>query len=327
MYKKYLKFAALLLVVVFSLPACDKGTDSPAQTVPVLTTTVISVITQGTAVSGGNITSDGGAVITTRGVCWSTNDVPTIAYSKTINGTGTGSFTANVTGLTANTVYYLRAYAINSAGTGYGNTISFTTLASSENTVTDVDGNVYRTIQIGTQVWMAENLKVTKFKDGETIPHVTAVSAWGNLTTPGFCWSNNTPSNKETYGGWYNWYAVNTGKLAPAGWHVPTDAEWKILADYLGGVAVAGGKMKTRIGWFNPNTGATNESGFSAISVPYRNYDGTISWNIGDGAYFWSTDSFSTTNAMGARLICDAQDLLLYDAKKTYGRSIRCVKD
>ena len=165
--------------------------------------------------------------------------------SKTTDGSGTGTFTSSITGLTAGTTYYVRAYATNSAGTGYGNDISFTTQQGGVGNVTDDDGNVYHSVTIGTQVWMVENLKTTKYNDGTSIPLVTDATDWHNLLTPGYCWNNNDEATyKATYGALYNWYTVNTGNLCPTGWHVPGDAEWTTLTTYLGGEDVAGGKLK-----------------------------------------------------------------------------------
>lgn len=327
MYKKYLTTVAFFMVIIFTLLGCEKGTDSPTQTIPVLTTTIVTGLSSVSANSGGNIASDGGASVTSRGVCWGTNQTPTITDSKTTNGTGSGVFTSSITGLAANTTYYVRAYATNSVGTGYGSAVSFTTLSLSENTVTDIDGNVYQTVRIGNQVWMAENLKVTKYKDGETIPYVASVSAWGSLATPGFCWTNNDISYKNSNGGLYNWYVVHTGKLAPEGWHIPTDAEWKILAAYLGGESIAGGKMKAVTRWGSPNVGGTNSSGFNAFPVDYRNYDGVI-FQITTGlTSYWASDQFDNSYAYSVRLTNDSQELIYYHVRKTYGYSVRCIKD
>jgi uncharacterized protein (TIGR02145 family) len=142
--------------------------------------------------------------------------------------------------------------------------------------VTDVEGNVYKTIKIGDQVWMAENLKTTNSNDGADIPNVAGNSAWGSLTTPAYRWFKNDVTNRETYGALYNLYTFDTDKLATKGWHIPTIAERETLAKTLGGEAIAGGKMKEKgtAHWFSPNTGATNESGFNAISSSTRKYDG-----------------------------------------------------
>jgi len=200
-----------------------------------------------------------------------------------------------------------------------------------DNTVTDVDGNVYKTVKIGTQVWMTENLRTTKYNDSLAIPNVSSDLSWGNLSTPGYCWGKFNISYRTRFGIWYNWYAVNTGNLAPKGWHVPTSAEWKTLRDFLGGESVAGGKMKVTGTdyWFSPNIGATNESGFSAYPVGYRNYDG-VDFNLpGDLASFWASDEFDASSAIGTRLTADRQDFRVFDfgVSKTYGYSIRCLKN
>ena len=309
--------------------SCKGENAAELKSVPYLTTVTVSEITQFTASIESIITADGGAAIIARGVCWSTNTLPTIADNKTTDGTGTGNFTSKITGLLSATKYFVRAYAVNSTGTGYGNEILFTTLAASEITVTDIDGNVYKTVKIGNQVWMAENLKTTKLNDGEPIPNVSSMTEWGNLTTPGFCWGNNNPTNKDAFGGLYNWHAVNSGKLAPKGWHIPTIAEWETLIELLGGKSIAGGKMKTTSKWFQPNSGGTNESGFSAVPVNYRNYDGYVFWNPGDYASFWSATEVNALYALGTRLTADSRECKIYESgvKKTYGYSIRCIKN
>jgi uncharacterized protein (TIGR02145 family) len=144
-------------------------------------------------------------------------------------------------------------------------------------TVTDIDGNAYNIVTIGGQAWMKENLKVTKYKDGTTIPLVTATGAWVALTTPGYSFYNNSVTG-GVYGALYNWYTVNTGKLCPTGWHVPSTTEWTTLETFLGGASVAGGKLKETgtSKWFSPNTGATNETGFTALPGGARNYLGTM---------------------------------------------------
>jgi len=134
-------------------------------------------------------------------------------------------------------------------------------------TVTDIDGNTYTTVIIGSQCWMAENLATTKYNDGTSIPQSPNVVLYYPPSTPGFSWYNNNAAYGSTYGALYNGYAVNTGNLCPTGWHVPTSTEWTVLTNYLGGSAVAGGKLKETgfTHWQSPNTGATNERGFTAL--------------------------------------------------------------
>ena len=289
-----------------------------------LTTTTATIITSNSATLGGNVTFDGGDNVTVRGVCWSTTANPTTASSKTTDGTGLGSFVSILTGLTANTKYYVRAYAINSTGTAYGNEQNFTTTSI---TVTDIDGNVYNTLTIGTQVWMKENLKTTKYRDGISIPLVTDATAWSNLSTPGYCWYNNDATNyKATYGAIYNWYTVTTGKLCPIGWHVPSDAEWTTLTTYLGGESVAAGKMKETgtTHWTSPNTGTTNESGFTAL--PGGHYNGAF-YFIGNDGYWWSTTEYSATDAWNLHLYHNVNNVFRESSNKKIGFSVRCIKD
>ena len=292
---------------------------------PTVTTSSVTNIGQTSATSGGNVTSDGGATVTARGVCWSTSANPTTADSKTIDGSGTGSFTSSLNGLVPNTTYYVRAYATNSVGTAYGNQESFTTAG----TVIDIDGNVYNTVTIGSQVWMAENLKTTKYNDGTAIPLVTDSTSWSNLTTPGYCWYNNDEAGyKNVYGALYNWFTVNTGKLCPIGWHVPTDAEWTTLTDYLGGESVAGGKLKETgtTHWLSPNTGATNETGFTALPGGYRAGSGYFN-HVGSYGHWWSATEGSAGNAWGRYVGYDNSNVYGLSDSKQAGFSVRCVKD
>ncbi|MFN8240238.1 MAG: FISUMP domain-containing protein [Bacteroidales bacterium] len=195
---------------------------------------------------------------------------------------------------------------------------------------TIIDGYRYKTIKIGDQIWMAENLKTTKYNDGTAIPLVTNNTAWSNLTTPGYCWYNNDAvTYKNTYGALYNWYTINTGKLCPAGWHVPSDAEWTTLLTYLGGKDVAGGKLK-EIGtthWTSSNTGATNETGFTALPGGAREGNGDFE-GIGSGGCWWSTTEYYTNyvwyrdmNSDNSNVGRDGND------GKPYGLSVRCLKD
>ena len=375
------------------LNSCDK--DDP-KSVGVLSTTEASDITQTSATSGGNVSADGGAEITARGICWSTGQTPTTADNKTTNGSGTGSFTSNITGLGDNTTYYVRAfatnsvgtsygaevsfktirtkviptletnavtnitltdassggkisdnggadiishgicwskqeaptiddlnvnasigdgilfyanigylmpsttyyvraYATNSVGTGYGNTVSFKTKEG----VKDANGNTYSAVTIGTQTWMASNLKTTKYNDGTNIPLITESGQWSSSNSPGYCWYNNDKATYgNTYGAIYNWYAVDTDKPCPTGWHVPTENEWTILTNQLEGQTNAGKKLKETgtAHWPAPNNEATDEYGFTALPGGARHRTGTFV-DINENAMWWSATERTETDA------------------------------
>jgi uncharacterized protein (TIGR02145 family) len=193
--------------------------------------------------------------------------------------------------------------------------------------LTDIDGNAYQTVVIGTQVWMAEDLKTSRLSDGTPIPEVTGSEEWHNLSTPGYCWYNNdSVSYARTYGAMYNWFSVNTGKLCPEGWHVPTDAEWTTLSNYLG--ENAGGKIKETGSehWKSPNTGATNESGFTAVPGGWRGGGGDFGQLTTCGNWWSSTQAKSPTSWMRA-VFYDSIDLQRLWDNPQAGASVRCLKD
>jgi uncharacterized protein (TIGR02145 family) len=295
--------------------------------VPTLTTTEVLSVTLTTASSGGNITDNGGGKVTARGVCWSTTTSPTVALAKTTDGTGSGIFSSAISLLSANTVYYVRAYATNMTGTGYGPEVLFKT---SYSTLPDADGNSYFTVVIGTQIWTRENLKTTKYRDGTPIPNVSDNNTWSSLPTGAYCWDNNDIANKNIYGALYNWIAITDSKgLCPTGWHVPTDGEWTTLTTYLGGTSVAGGKLKEagNTHWYS-NSGATNESGFTALPGGYRYSSGGYSYP-GSYGYWWSaTENISNVTNGYYRLIY-YYNASIYgsDISKASGLSVRCIKD
>jgi len=509
-------FLKIIIIAFFStgfiaiMQFCQK----PAP--PSVTTGSVSGVTTISAVSGGNVTNNGGEDVTARGVCWSTTSNPAITSSKTSDGTGNGVFNSSITGLTANMNYHVRAYATNSEGTAYGDELTFTTIAvtstvpgaptigtaiagnaqasvaftapasdggsaitgytatpggltgtgsaspititgltngtaytftvtatnangtgpassasnsvttsapstvpgaptigtatagnaqatvtftapvnnggsaitgytvtsspggftgagsaspitvtgltsgtaytftvtatnangtspasSASNSVTppvtDGDGNVYNIVTIGTQVWMKENLKTTKYNDGTTIPNVTDNATWAGLGTDAYCWyKNDAATYKATYGALYNWYAVNKGKLCPAGWHVPTDVEWHSLILYMDPAAIlgsvesslAGGKLKETglTHWLTPNSGATNESGFTALPGGCRLSDATFT-DVGFRGYWWGSTESSTPSAY-YRTMNYLDVYVLRDIfSKQYGLSVRCVRN
>ena len=196
----------------------------------------------------------------------------------------------------------------------------------------DIDGNNYPIIKIGNQIWMKENLRVSRYRNGDLIPNVTDNTAWGTLTSGGRSWYNNDSTNNENpYGNLYNWYAVTDSRgLCPSGWHVPSDSEWDVLTNSLGGLSVAGGKMKS-VGttyWISPNKGATNESGFSALPGGCRGNDGNF-YNILGYAFFWSATEFDNANAWYRYINHNFADVYrnYNDASKAGGATVRCLKD
>jgi len=282
---------------------------------PTVTTASVTNITQTTVTGGGTVSSDGGTAVTARGVCWSTTKAPTIANNKTSDGSGNGIFTSSGTGLTPATVYYLRAYATNSAGTAYGNEVNFFT--------TD-------TVKIGSQVWMLKNLDVSTYRNGDPIPKVTDGTAWVALTTGAYCYYNNDSATyAATYGKLYNWYAVNDPRgLAPTGWHVPSDAEWTKLSTGLGGDAVAGCAMKETgiTHWKSPNDGATNSSGFTGLPGGFRYGVGPFR-SVCDYGYWWSSTEDSTSFAWHHALLSVSGGIARLFIEKRYGFSVRCLRD
>lgn len=313
---------------------------------PTVTTSSISNITSTSSTSGGNVTSNGGSTVTARGVCWSTNHNPTISNSKTTDGTGNGSFTSNISGLVENTTYYVRAYATNSQGTAYGNEGSFTTSSSSGiifnpnltyGSVTDIDGNVYKTIQIGAQIWMAENLKTTRYRNGNIIgttnpPNQRIIGE----QFPKYQWPvNGDENNTAIYGRLYTWYAANDERgICPNGWHLPTRNDWQDLTIFLGGTNIADKLMETSTKhWPSRTFQATNSSGFTAIATGARH--GTQQENVNGQFYafgantcWWSTNQVSVEGATGVGMAYYIDFIEISDGVfKNSGFSVRCIKD
>ncbi len=195
--------------------------------------------------------------------------------------------------------------------------------------IKDVEGNIYQTIQIGTQVWMTENLKTTKFRNGEQIPNIIHRADWKALSSEAYCWYNNDETNKSTYGALYNWYAVNDIRnIAPIGWHVASDEEWTKLILYLQGVNVAGGKLKETglIHWTSPNTGATNSSGYIALPGGCCSNDGSFD-DLGNLGYWWTSSEIDPKSAWRIYLYYGLSNINRYSGNKQYGFSVRCIRD
>ena len=200
------------------------------------------------------------------------------------------------------------------------------------NGVLDIDKNYYKVVEIGNQIWMAEDLKTTKYNDGTDITNITDKTAWVADKTGAYCWYDNSVSYKATYGALYNWFVVEAaigGKnMCPTGWHVPTDDEWRTLITYLGSENVAGGKLKETgtVHWYYPNEGATNETGFTALPGGNRDPGGFFLY-MGNNVWYWSSTEYSTTRARGWSLSYSQSDMgsSVYD--KPFGFSVRCLRD
>lgn len=200
-------------------------------------------------------------------------------------------------------------------------------------TIQDVDGNSYKTVVIGTQHWMAENLKTTKFNDGSSIDYVVDNTLWSNSKKGAWCYYEHYTANDQKYGKMYNWYAVSTytngnKNVCPKGWHIPTDSEWSVLVEYLGGASIAGGKLKEAgtSNWITPNKDAVNTALFSGIPGGYRGYSGNFFYSNFDG-YWWSATEVNSSNAWDRSLNYSTSEVKRGNSSKGKGLSVRCIKD
>jgi uncharacterized protein (TIGR02145 family) len=269
-----------------------------------------------------DISCDGGSPVTSKGIVYSTNSLPTLSDITIPRGPEAGSFTGTISGLLPNTTYYLRAFANNEAGTRYSNQISELTPPIA----TDVDGNLYQGLKIGNQTWLNKNLNVSKYQNNESIQQITAAGVWGGLTEGAWAFPDNAPENESVYGKLYNWFAVtDIRKICPQGWKVPSDEDWNILTDFLGGLDVAGGKLKsTGISlWQIPNNWASNLSNFSGFPAGYRDETGQF---LGLGYYgLWWTSSGENGQALSRFLYNEFNYVSKDAADKKQGMAIRCI--
>ena len=337
---------ALIFIGLFHIISIQIAKGQHSICLPTITTTSPSSVGVDTVVIGGDISNDGGSSIVLRGVCYSTSPNPNMGNSRTEDGSGIGSFNTVLRGLASSSTYYARSYAKNSNGVVvYGNEVSFTTgvpapsFSCGTSTVSDADNNSYNTVQIGTQCWTQSNLKTSKYRNGDNITTGLSNSAWENTTSGAYAIYNNDPVNDGLYGKLYNHYAVtDTRGLCPTGWHVPSDGEWTILENHLGGSSVAGGALKSTAmqptpgGWNAPNAGATNSSGFTAPPGGLRDYFGDFNYMTYYG-FWWSSSVSSASsvsslpNAWNRYLYFDLSDFNRYFNSRSYGFSVRCCRD
>jgi uncharacterized protein (TIGR02145 family) len=319
-------------------------------TVPLVVTNSVHTVTEHSAMVGGVVRDDGGSEIISYGICWDTQPDPDIEGKHKAFSEGTGPYSTSIKDLELSTLYYVRAFAINSTGLAYGNEVMFRT---NDTPVTDIDGNVYPTVKIGEQVWMAKNLAVSRYPDGTLVPYIPEQEWWDSLRVDekGFCYYMNSNRNRDIYGALYSWSAAVNGQdsihpeiepiqgVCPDGWHLPSDGEWKELEMHLGMSdreadgeswrGDIGGKLKStgRDFWLIPNEGATNETRFSALPAGDRFPKGEF-FNLGYSTFYWTSSNYDTEYAWarGLGYLFDSMYRGHQDAKN-FGFSVRCVKD
>nr|WP_068892250.1 FISUMP domain-containing protein [Pedobacter panaciterrae] len=262
---------------------------------------------------------NGGAPATSAGVCWSTTVNPTILNDKTDVANSFPTYALPMRPLKPNTTYYYRAFSTNSAGTAYGKQLSFKTGAFVFGSMKDIDGNVYKTIKIGNKTWMAENLRVTRYRNGDAIPQVTDASSWSQLKTGAWCFYDNDEKNDLKYGKLYNFYtATDPRKIAPAGWHVPTPDEVREL--FFSFSSMKDDPRDTGSDYWKTPNSATNKTGFSAVGSGLRR--GPFMF-LRERAVFWTSEMFHSEAGRSFDINSDDDWLQSNNA----GAAIRLVKD
>lgn len=272
------------------------------------------------------IADNGELAITERGICYGTQNNPTIENSTLTSSETTSNYTCSISGLSASTTYYARAYVVTDFSIYYGNNIEFST---EDATVNDVDLNVYNVIEIGNQLWLKQNLKTTKYSNGDLI-ETTTLTNIDVEEEPKYQWpAMIDESYVETYGRLYTWYAaVDSRGLCPTGWHLPSDSEWDELTNFLGGENVAGGKLKSIENWNTPNNGATDEVGFSSVGSGYRIFTGDPTYiAFGVNGLMWSSDEGN--QYYGKNRVTVNTQLQVYNSSshKKSALTVRCIKD
>jgi len=339
------KFSGILVYGIIALfstciyTSCKKDKEAPppvqpkVSVKPDVSTDSTILITDSSARIGGRIVSLGTDSIQLAGVEWKVVMEPDSTYRRLTADSSVFSF--DIKNLQPNLLYQVRAFATSAAGTAYGETRSFKTdtLPSvvCPSTVTDVDGNIYQVVRIGSRCWMKENLRTSKFRNGTTLKANLDAATWSTQQAGSYSSYADVPANGTTYGYLYNQYAVlDGGKICPAGWHVPTDADWSELEISLGGASVAGGKLKASGTlpnglWQSPNTGASNSSGFNAFPGGKRTSTGEF-LELGQKGYWWCA---GTQNTAKPRSLSSASagSSVVPAVNRTDGFSIRCVAD
>lgn len=348
-----IQIAGVLLAIL--LPGCKKDEKPVVQLTPTVMTTAviqhpITDLDHINVTCGGEVTSDGGAIVTSRGVCWSIYPLPTIEDSVILAGKGSGKFSVDLLSLKPFTKYYVRAWATNSKGTAYGDTLSFFTETPDLSkpcpgmpTVADIDGNVYKTVLIGDQCWMKENLRTTRYNDQTSIPLINNDQGWVTLGSNGArTWVKDDSATYATlYGALYNWHAVNhPSGLCPQGWRVPSDQEWKQMElfigiplenlDDFGGRGTYHGGMLKSIGtqyWRFPNKSATNLKGFTALPSGSRASNNGKFIYMSEMANFWTATADNPQTIWAREVHYLIGSVIRSQRSPATGYSVRCIKD
>lgn len=343
----------MLLILAFAVTSCLKvpsdDCDKPA---PDAITDPASFISSEGAILNGRFSAHG----QTTGVTFEFGTTDQFGQSveplsAPVSQISFRTVSIEISGLKPETTYHFRLKATGECLEASGEDLSFTTLKTGETgivfnpaivygSVRDIDENIYKTVQIGTQTWMAENLRVQRFNDATGLVQEVNNHSWTTKTDPAYCYYANNISMRYTTGALYNWHAVGTGKLCPAGWHVPSESEWNTMIDFLGGEAAAASRLKMTDGvlWPFPNSGSTNESGFTAIPVGirygYAGSNGGLFYDMGWKGVWWTSTQSSVSTAK-YREIDQAGVISGTTSKpgkyqlnnKNFGFSVRCVKD
>jgi uncharacterized protein (TIGR02145 family) len=315
-----------------AIPSCNKHSDSnppPTASKPTVTTNAVTGVTATAAIAICTVNDQGSSNVSAKGACWSQSQNPDTSTAHTNDGVGSGQYLSNMTGLIPNTTYYFRAYALNSSGLSYGTIMTFTTLQSSFSCGEGLNyqGKVYRTVLINNQCWFRDNLNIGTMINGNT-------AQTDNGIIEKHCY-NDEQVNCDLYGGLYQWnemmeYAPTHAQgICPSGWHVPTDYDWRMLSEYLGGDSISGGKMKETgfTFWATPNTGATNSSFFSGIGAGNHNaagFDYLLRF-----AYIWSSTISppGTDYAWSRSLYYNSKELYRATGNVNNSFTVRCILD
>ena len=345
--------AASILLFASLQVSCKKDKVTDKSLLPVVITYEVINVKHTQAECSAYCISVGSGPVTDFGICWNTTGSATIDDSCSSRGRALSPYSAKLSNLNINTTYYVRAFATNRAGTAYGNERKFKTMPLPAviafnpdiiyGTISDIEGNIYKTVEIGSQTWMAENLRTSRYNDNTEIEMIADNSEWSLTGKPAFCWyDNNEQFYGKVYGAYYNFFAVYTSRLCPTGWHVPSDDEWKTLEIFLGVTPDAAGnegyrgqgisiKLKESGSghWSKDFYPGTNESGFTALPGGSRSYFGGEFVDEMVSSGWWSSTAYYPIGGVGysRSLSFEYPGIKRELITLNQGLNVRCVKD